>query len=163
MHKNKLYKCGIVPNLSNIGFEDEPNDYIDLSKNFTLSDILNYFNTPLPSCKHCGKTQKDLYGNIDLFGTNETVLWHSQKEIPSEYSFSLLDNYLDNYNLYYKYCHDCSRIIKVLNNKYFMSKYSDDTTENETLQIYLNRFQNGIGDVMIPFDKNIINKKEELL
>lgn len=153
LHRDKLFKCGVEPGFSSINLPIDKDDYLDI-KELEINKVLDYCSKPLKACNYCGF--------LGEYGSDEIFVWHQQKDLKSEYFTPLMDLYINDYNSYFKFCHDCAHIIPILKNEYFLSKHADEGYCSSPLQIYLNRFFDGIGDVLIPFDKNVINKKEFL-
>lgn len=159
LHKNKLYKCGVCPNYEKIHIPESKGDYLTIDNDFSEEKFKNYLTTPLDACKYCG----EFCDPNDRYSSDEIFIWHQQSLLPSEYKMTLLNCYLDNYELYYKYCHDCKHLIKILQNKYFISKNDPSLFSKDYLQMYQTRFFNGIGDICIPFDKKIFNFQQMIL
>lgn len=155
LFKKKLWRC--APSLSwdkiNIPCFDE--DYLDID-NLNEKQFLEYCSKPLHICKFCGE------GDNLPFGSDEIIVWHSQKDLPSNYSDSLIDLYINNYDKYYEYIHNCKNIITCLNNEYFLNANKPDELPSNPFKLFLNRFKVGLGDVCIPFTKESCQNIENL-
>lgn len=153
LHKDKLFKCGVTPGFLKINLPISNEDYLKIDE-LEMEKVLEYCSKPLNACKYCGF--------LGDYGSDEIFIWHQQNDLKSEYFMTLMDLYVQDYNSYYKFCHDCSHILPILKNEYFLSKYINEGYISDPFNIYLNRFFNGIGDVLIPFDKYIVNNLQFL-
>lgn len=155
LHKNRLYKCAVEPNLHKLNLPVFQEDYLEIEQ-LTESSFLQYCSQPLKICKYCGADDFD-------FSSDEIFPWKTQNEQLSNYSQSLFSLYLNDYNTYHNFIYNNKDLIETLNNDYYLSKYTDSVYPSDPFPIFLNRFKTGLGDVCIPFSQNIlssINLKE---
>ena len=166
LHKNKLFKCGVCANYPNFGIPQSEKDYI-LIDQATKEEIIDYLSTPLNACKYCGAYRTEYNSEQeDPYGSDELIIWHQQKDLPSDYEMSLQELYTYKYDIYYKYCHDCKHILPFLKDEYFLSKIDmvqEMMYDKNYIQVYLDRFFEGKCDIYIPFDKTIIENIDLLL
>lgn len=93
----------------------------------------------------------------NIEGADDIIFWHLQKDIPSDYFHNLLEYYLYNYNIYYKYCHDCKYIIPLLSNNYLITDINKNDYNFNIVKILQTRFLSGQKDIFIPFSEKINN------
>lgn len=155
--KNRIYNCCIAPDYNCIGLPKEEQDSIPLNKLNDIEQLLIFGNHSYTSCKYC--TANRTIGQPLHF-------WHQQKDVPSEYFSSLIDLYLNNYNLYYKLQHTFGEIPECLQNDYFLNwENKEEHAICDPVSHFKKRFFDGQLDILIPFDKsgNIINMQQQLL
>ena len=150
LYKNKFYRCAVSLRTQDLGIPYLEEDYLDI-RTLNEKTFLEYCSKPLSLCKYCSIDQD--------FGTDELIPWHTQATLSSNYNKTLLDMYLNDYPTYFKYLHNCKYLVDIFKNEYFLSKQTDDELPSKGFTIYLNRFKDGIGDVLIPFSKKFITTK----
>lgn len=155
LYKNRLYRCAISIRITDLGipFFKEDSILID-DLNETL--FKSFCSKPLKLCNYCN-TEMD-------YSSDEIIIWHQQKDLQSDYTHNLKDLYINNYDLYWKYVHDCSVIKNLFNDEYFLSAYNNynDGLPSNPFQSFLIRFKSGLADVFIPYSKDSIANTEGL-
>lgn len=149
--QDKLFKCPFPINWNVINLPLSEKDYLNLNY-FSKNDIINFLSNGTPSCKYCGNQEidKDLF-----YESDDIILWHQQKDLPNDYFHNLLWYYLYDYAKYYIYCHDCSQIIQVLKDPFYLSLSKNEFYLDMSIKCLYNRFFTGEKDIFIPFTKNI--------
>lgn len=155
LYKKKLYRCAVSIKWQDFGGPYIEQDFLDIDC-LDKNKILKYCSRPLELCKFCSSTD-------DLpFGSDEIMIWHSQIKLPSNYQSNLFDLYINDYKTYHNYVHDCKDILPCFQNEYFINNLIEDELPSFPAQMFQIRFTSGLGDICIPFSKEI-NKNIDLL
>lgn len=159
LYQSRLYHCNVLFHFKCLGIPEDPKDSINLlnilNKNQLQQQIIELCKKPNNGCKYCGK--------LEYFSSDGIMFWNVQKNIPSEYNSTLLDLYLDNYPLYYQYAHQSlSYDINILKNKNFIKWAKRQEFPSEPLDIFLNRFITGKGDICIFFNQLNSNQLKKI-
>lgn len=152
--KDRIYNCCISPDYSAINLPQDETDSFSMYNLPSYEELLHFGNHSYNCCKYCST-------NITL--GQPLHFWHQQSEVPSEYNVSLLDLYLNNYEMYYKLLHTFGEIPECLQNEYFLSKENKmEHSACDPVNHFKKRFTDGKLDIFIPFDSNynIIKCKE---
>lgn len=142
--KNRIYNCCIAPDYGAINLPIDEKDSFSMDDLPTYEELLNFANRSYNSCKYC--TAHRTIGQPLHF-------WHQQNEVPSDYTTSLMDLYIYNYDLYYKLQHTFGEIPQCLQDEYFLSKENkEEHTACNPISHFKKRFTDGKIDIFIPFD-----------
>lgn len=154
--KNRLYNCCLAPDYSAINLPIDDSDSYSMDELPSYDDLLIFGNHSYNSCRYC--SSHTTIGQPLHF-------WHQQIDVPSHYKGSLLDLYINNYDLYHKLIHTFGEIPECLQNDYFLSKENkEEHSICNPVSHFKKRFTDGIADIFIPFDYryNIIKCKDQI-
>lgn len=144
--KNRIYNCCIAPDYPAIHLPQDEEDSIQLNKLKSYDELLTFGNHSYNSCKYC---------TAQMTEGQPLHFWHTQNEVPSEYYSSMLELYLNNYELYYKLMHTYGEIRECLQNEYFLNNENkEEHSICDPVSHFKKRFTDGKVDIFIPFDKN---------
>ena len=144
--KNRLYNCCIAPDYTAINLPKDEEDSFSMDALPSYDEILQFGNHSYNSCKYC--TAFHTVGQPLHF-------WHQQDDVPSHYEGSLLELYINNYDLYHKLLHTFGEIPECLQDEYFLSKENkEEHAVCDPVKHFKKRFTEGDLDVFIPFDNN---------
>lgn len=156
IYKNRIYNCCQAPYIAEkIKLKNLNNFSLNIYDILTENEVLNFFNKPLEICKYCGNENFK----------EETVPWNNSQKIKKNFTQSLQNLYLFNYDQYKYIYHDVNInncIKKALNNDLY-NKYLLDGNKENIVYHYKNRLKKGIIDIIILFDDKIdINLLQQL-
>ena len=164
LKEDKIFHCNVLHSF----FQYLPNIEIFAKDYITIQDLKingiqklkKLCSEPNESCKYCGLLMSTT--QYENFCSDEIIFWNTQNNISSDYQNPLISFYLNDYEKYYKYCHECKHIIPSLKDPYFLSKAKTEFP-SDPLTIMLKRFFKGSIDIYIPFNKDILNNSKVFL